>query len=315
MQINFYTYPNRRRSSTKAGAILVSMMLLSGCSWFGSSTPQEEPVALAAPQSRGPGPASNLVLHRLGAKIPMISGGSRNRWIQVRKSKQSAFAKLEAAAALGDWEKTVIEARVYLRDNPKNKGALKLLATGLLMRRSFEMALYYAKVYDQFYPDDAEIYNIMGLCYLYLKTEQFHNYKNAVAWLSTSMEKSEDQIAAGLNLGYLYLETGNFYKAADVFSTTSQRCGGCPKAKLGYGMSLLRTNRYKEAKRVFREILARNPADGTALFKLALVEKNGFNNIAKAKAYLTTLISSPRIKNAALKRRANVLLRTLEGGV
>lgn len=295
--------------------VIACSLPFAGCSWFGSSEQPEEVVdrnRMGARQN----PVQNdrgMVLYRLGAKYPTFNTKTRSSWVQVRKTNKGAYEKLEAAAALGDWEKTVIEARMYLRDNPKNQGALKLLATGLLMRRSFEMALYYAKVYEQFYPGDADIYNIMGLCYLYLKTEQFHNFKTAIYWLNSAVEKSDSQVAAGLNLGYLYLETGNFYKATDVFSTASQRCGDCPRAKLGYGVSLLRTSRYKEAKRVFEEILADNPYNGTALFKLALVEKNGFNNPAKARQHLNYLITSQRIKNAALKRRANFLLRTLEG--
>lgn len=299
-------------------ALLSALTLaLTSCSWFSSDEQPEDVIdrdRLAA--QRGPVQAQrNMVLYRLGAKNPTFNTKTRSSWIQLRKTSKTPYEKLEAAAALGDWEKTVIEARLYLRDNPKNQGALKLLSTGLLMRRSFEMSLYYAKVYDQFYPGDSDIYNIMGLCYLYLKTEQFRNFKTAIYWLSTALEKSDNQVAAGLNLGYLYLETGNFYKATDVFSTASQRCGDCPRAKLGYGVSLLRTSRYKEAKRVFEEILAVDPNNGTALFKLALVEKNGFNNIEQAKVYLNTLLSSQRIKNSALKRRANFLLRTLEGGV
>lgn len=295
---------------------LVMALLLSGCSWFGSGEVPED-VIESSKQDSSPRPLRGnrgMVLYRLGTKNPTFNTKSRASWVQLRKSRKSPYDKLEAAAALGDWEKTVIEARLFLRDNPKNQGALKLLATGLLMRRSFEMALYYAKVYDQFYPGDSDIYNIMGLCYLYLKTERNHHFKTATYWLSQALEKSEAQVAAGLNLGYLYLETGNFYKATDVFSTASQRCGECPRAKLGYGVSLLRTSRYKEAKRVFKEILADNPANGTALFKLALVEKNGFNNPQRARAHLNALINSSRIKNATLKRRANFLLRSLDSG-
>lgn len=313
MHSTYDTWPKR-------GLILLAAaLLLSGCSWFSSSKDPTDPMSYTddekSARPSGFRKDSNMVLYRLGAKNPTFNSRSRDSWLQLRKTGKTPYAKLEAAAALGDWEKTVIEARLFLRDNPKNQGALKLLATGLMMRRSFEMALYYAKVYDQFYQGDSDIYNLMGLCYLYLKTEQFHNFKTAIYWLETAMEKSDDQIAAGLNLGYLYLETGNFYKATDVFSTTSQRCGDCPKAKLGYGVSLLRTNRYKEAKRVFEEVLADNPYNGTALFKLALVEKNGFSNFEAAKTHLNRLINSQRIKNATLKRRANFLLRTLEGGV
>lgn len=283
---------------------------ISGCQFF-KSTPSEEIYGEKAENIKDL--KNENLIFKLGTVDPVYSKSPREFWIQLRKSNKDPYVKLKAAAAAGDWQVTVKEARYYLKNHPKHKGALKLLATALTMQRSYELALYYTKVFENFYPGDSDIYNLMGICYLYQKSEKNTSFEIAFNMFQKALEKSTSQIAAGMNLGYVYLESGNFYKAADTFATVINRCSSCINAKLGYGISLFRTNQYKESKKILEGILSSNPENGVALYKLALVEKNGFKDYEEAKSHLKTILSSSRIIDKTLKRKANFLLRSIEG--
>lgn len=76
----------------------------------------------------------------------------RETWVQLRKAANSQEVKLYATLGAKEWEVAASDARAYLRDNPKNKTALTVLATSLAMQKNYALAAYYGSLLNRYYP-------------------------------------------------------------------------------------------------------------------------------------------------------------------
>src|SRR5690606_27569991 len=99
------------------------------------------------------------------------------------------------------------------------------------------------------------------------------------------------------NLGNLQLELGNATAASATFQQVVDRCGRCTVGLMGYGVASSRSGKYADATKAFDEVLSKNPNHGAALYNLALVQKNGYNNHKQAEKYLETMLAKSRTQD------------------
>ncbi len=237
----------------------------------------------------------------------------RNYWLKSRASKTAKTQAL-GALATGEAESAVELARAALQKNPADISALSILASSLTVLKEYELAFYYADELEKVYPESALAANIKGLATMLKLKPRASDFALAKQYFRTAMERDSREIAAGLNLGYLELELGQHQSAQSIFEDVAQRSNKeCLAATLGVGIASLRAGKPDIAKKALEEILAKNPNHPDALYHLALVYKNGYNNPEKARNYLTTLLKRTKIQNLAIKERASSTLRKMNG--
>lgn len=252
------------------------------------------------------------VVQQPGAKKNVISKLSRAQWIQVKRENSSAKVKLYANLGARAFDVAIYESRVFLKKNPKDYDALVVLATGLAMTGKYQLSGYYADLIEKYYPGRALTKNLKGLAHLHKPRSRFKDYKIAVSFFSEAVSRSDDEVAAGLNLGHLYLEMGHASAALNVFRRAQNRCDDCIISLMGEGTALIRMGKFREARLVFESVLEKNANHLEARYRLALVALNGEKNPDKAAKYFRQILDHPGDQRQDLKRRANVLLRRIE---
>lgn len=258
------------------------------------------------------GAAGESVVSQIGDKGATISRRSRSYWLSQRDSKD-LMARTKGALATGDADAAESFARAYLAKHPGDAEGFAMLASALMLGRKYELAAYYAAEADRLQPGKSRILNIKGLANALGTQRTIHDYQGSLALFKQAFESDERNIAAGLNLGSLYLEMGNPTAAAEVYAKVSERCGQCVPAQMGLGVSLARTKRYSDSVQAFDLVLKRVPNHSGALYHLAVVYKNGLKNPKKAEGYLYAILQSKGERNAAVRERANTLLRAIKG--
>jgi predicted Zn-dependent protease len=258
------------------------------------------------------GTAGESVVSQIGDKGATISRRSRSYWLAQRDSKD-LMARTKGALATGDADAAEGFARAYLAKHPGDAEGFAMLASALMLGRKYELAAYYAAEAERLQPGKSRILNIKGLANALGTQRTIHDYQGSLALFKQAFESDERNIAAGLNLGSLYLEMGNPTAAAEVYNKVSERCGQCIPAQMGLGVSLARTKRYNDSVQAFDSVLKRIPDHSGALYHLAVVYKNGLKNPKKAEGYLYAILQSKGERNAAVRERANTLLRAIKG--
>ena len=236
----------------------------------------------------------------------------RRQWVDLRKTTNSGYLKMYAALGAREWNAASKDARHYLLRHPGDATATRVLAISLAMSGKYQLANWYAKRLQKKRPDSGTARNIRALAILNRSNPRGKDFRLAIRLLGEAFDSSSREVAAGLNLGYLLLETGNASRAGRIFATVRDRCDDCLESLLGLGAASVRTKNYKTAKSAYETILDDNPEQSLALYRLALVEKNGFNNRAGAKEHLKKILSDTSSGNMRIKRRANTLLRQLQ---
>ena len=174
------------------------------------------------------------------------------------------------------------------------------------------MAAYYAKQLERRSPGHPGALNIRGLAILLTPNNRVKDFQHA-ATLFREAFASEEEIAAGMNLGHLALELGDAAEAKDVFAEVRRRCNECNAGVLGYGIASSRLRDFEGARKALQTILAKSPSHSRALFHLAIIERNGFNNNKMASEHLEKLLASSSKRNLDLKERAQTVLRVING--
>jgi cytochrome c-type biogenesis protein CcmH/NrfG len=223
------------------------------------------------------------------------------------------MAQTKGALATGDADAAESFARAYLAKHPGDGEGFAMLASALMLGRKYELAAYYAAEAERVQPGKSHVLNIKGLASALGTQRSIHDYQGSLALFRQAFESDERNIAAGLNLGSLYLEMGNPTASAEVYAKVSDRCGECVPAQLGLGVSLARTKRYSESVKAFEGVLKRSPSHPGALYHLAVVYKNGLRNPKKAEGYLYAILQSKGERYTAIRERANTLLRAIKG--
>lgn len=271
---------------------------------FGPAPVASSPESKA--QQNGP------VVYHSGHSTPAIAQLDRSSWIEIRKSTKDDHIRMYATLSAGEFDAAIMESRKYLETHPKDEDALIVLAAALAMNRNYSLATYYGDLLEQYHPGLAITPNLRGLATLHRGNVTMKDFRLAASAFREAMDRNESEVAAALNLGNLYLETGNAKEAVPVFAGAKSRCGGCIDATIGLGIAFSHTASYGNARSEFEEVLAKNNSNTIALYRLALVEKNGFKNNARAKELLERMLTQNTDTNAEMKRRANVVLRRMQ---
>ena len=242
----------------------------------------------------------------------MLSKLTREQWVAIRKSSKDQELKLFSTLGTREWSVAAQDARETLKKKPKDLASLIVLATSLAMQKNYNLAAYYADLIEKDYPGRAEALNIKALAIINRPRITMRDHREAIQFLRQAFDENGTEVAAGLNLGHLYLELGSPEQALDIFKVTVQRCGNCEIGLLGLGISASRLGQYKEAETSFSKILRKTPNHPQALYRLALIAHYGYNKTSDAKSYLTKLLAESSDQEKELKRRANFLLRSIE---
>lgn len=251
-----------------------------------------------------------IVVQQAGARRPLISKLERDQWVSIRREATKSHVRAYAALAAGEWEVAIKEAHTYLRATPKDKVALTILSSALTMQKNYQLAGHYARSIEKYHGVSAASRNILGISTLMQSGNNITDLLRARSLFAESFELAPGEIAAALNLGQLQLELGHSDAAAETFAAAEARCGKCKPAVLGYGIALSRIGKYDRAAKQFDILLERNDQDRDALYRMALLQKNGFNENDLAINYLQDLIAASP-SDDSLQRRARSLIDRL----
>jgi tetratricopeptide (TPR) repeat protein len=257
-------------------------------------------------------PQDTTVVMRSGKQDPVISNLDRDAWVDVHKAA-GADQKFYASLAAGEFKTAIKEAHYFLTRNPRHRGAILALASGYAMLKDFEKARLYAQLLERYHPGMSESLNLQAIAVMLRPQATMMDYRQATTMFEQAFSMNGNEVAAGLNLGALYLELGNADKAAEVLATVKNRCGGCRDARYNLGTALARIGQFDRANSEFQQIVDENPKDAEALYRLALVSKNGYNDIKSSKSYLRQLLALDAKASGPVFRQAHIMLRRLEG--
>ena len=253
------------------------------------------------------------VVVRAGAEDAVIAKIDRESWIQLRKAETDEERKLYTALGTRDWPVAEEDARGYLLKHPKNRTALSVLSTAEAMQFNFSLALYYARLVQKYYGDNAaDVENFAGLSRMHVSRPAHSDFIAAQRHFENAFDGGAGQIAAGFNLGHLDLIMGNAAAAEGVFGSLRHKCDNCVDAQIGLGLAYNKQRKYEKAKETFLAVLDRNPHHPVALYRLALIEKNGFNHPGEAMDYLKKILADNTNDGLDIKRQANNLLNTMQ---
>jgi len=289
--------------------VLSASLNLAACTTFfkGKSASATSEVTVASMADQG------AVVQQAGRINPVISVYDRQHWLDVRADSKDERMKMYAALAVGEARVAEVEARSFLRKHPKDFAGLQVLAASLGMQKKYSLAGYYAGLLESYYQDSSEALNLLALSMLMNNQNRVQDYRRIVDMLQKSFGASSNQIAAGLNLGHLYLELGNISAAAETFATVRVRCDSCVESLMGAGIAAYRAGNYGVAQSSFKQVLSKSKFHSEALYRLALVERNVQKNNGNAKQYLRTMLANRNDKDRMIYQRANTMLRQLEG--
>jgi tetratricopeptide (TPR) repeat protein len=254
----------------------------------------------------------STVVTQGGRSDPVAASKGTNYYIDLRSKSKDALLKMHGALATGEYEAAEDLARAYLRRKPGHYGATAILASSLVMAKKYDLAAYYATLLLKMNPADGTALNIKGIAKMLAAGNGMSDYRKALRLFQASFAAEGVQIASGLNMGHLYLELGNSSDAQRVFLETKKRCQGCAASGLGYGIASARLEQYKLARESLEEVLEKFPDHPRALYHLALVHRNGYNDRDQAQELLSELIKTHDGKSI-MAERAHTLLRMMKG--
>ncbi len=160
---------------------------------------------------------------------------------------------------------------------------LQQIGNAFLAKGDPSLAIDHFKKILHFTPNDAQVYELLGK--IYYSTKQ---YDEAIEHIQKSMTLSHEKAALHGIIGLAALRQMDLVKAIKHFKRSIELDPEDHISMYGYGQALCQYGCYDTAKKVFKDMLAKNVLLKKALFGLALVHL-GKNDIAKAKHYLKEL--------------------------
>jgi tetratricopeptide (TPR) repeat protein len=252
------------------------------------------------------------VVSQIGHADPVVAPKGRSYYLEMRQAK-ALLPRMTGALATGEGEAAVSYARAYLAQHPGDGDAMSMLAAALIMTRKYDLASYYASQVERARPGDPTALNIRGMAIMLSPNQRVADYYRAAGLFRQALDADSRQVAPALNLGSLALELGDAKTAASVFAEAASRCDQCEPALMGVGTAASRARDFAAANAAFKAVLAKNPKHPYALYNLALVAKNGYNDRKQAEKYLFVLLDVARPKDAYIRGRAQTLLRMVKG--
>ncbi len=283
------------KTMIKTSCVVLGILSLASC----TTTSGEQNTTLSK---------DNMVVYSAGSQEPRQAPKSQTAFQKDAQGKDPV-KKMKALLALGQWKTAIAEAEAFLRNNPSSPQALETLALGYSLNKDFERGAYYAKQLLRTNEQDAVALNILGMREVLSSGYGYGKFRAALALFERSFALGHQ--AAGLNLGETYLITGAADKALPIYSQIVDACSNCIDANIGQGIAANRLQQYDLAKSSFEKALSLDENNEKARYHLALVERNGFNNLPAAEKHLEMLLASSHMP--AAKERAQALLRQIKG--
>ena len=265
------------------------------------------------PDSLAEAAQGDMIVQQPRSKTPVVSKFARGYWLDIRSGAKSSIMRMHASLATGDASSAEGLARTYLEKNPGDADGLTVLAASLVLQKKYSMANYYAMRINKEVPGHPVADNIRGLAMMMKPGNRIKQFRQAKELFSAAFEGSGEQIAPGLNLGHLQLEMGNALAASETFAEVSNRCGKCIPGQMGVGIAASRSGKREEAVSAFESILDKKANHAKALYHLALVYKNRYNNSIKAQELLAQLLNKSQTNDLDLKDRADAVLNQMRG--
>lgn len=292
------------KQHSKLGLVLGFALAAQACTTFGHKKGGGDDDGLAKSQ--------DAVVTQVARLDPVVSNHDRKYWLDLRGSK-ALVPRLQGALATGEAEAAVGLAKAWLAQHPGDVQGMTMLAAALAMSRKYDLAAYYASLVEKAQPGNGTALNIKGLAIMLSPNRKVADYRVAMEYFKQAYEADASQIAPALNLASLQLELGNAGGAAATFEAAAARCDRCNASLMGMGIAYSRARQFDKAKGAFQDVLAKNPNHAGALYNLALVHRNGYNDNKQAEKYLFALLNDSRTKNTDLKERAQTVLRRMKG--
>lgn len=305
-----------RHTFAASASLLFALMLLPSCS--SGSKSSTEPVA-------EDDPAETSALPSAAKKAPTDAGGSTSGkglaersitlsftnaadsafFASPRKAKQRlAFLKRQKSAKPAEqmeWQldqlvllrllgasypalyvrsKKTMDAKLSANIDAKTPERLLLeLANTAFKQGKVVLAEFYVRQItagrSSFWVSNA--LTLQGL--IYLKENKLP--EAALEW-QAALAKNPANKAAATNLGLMALKYGDLKTAVQTLS----RAGGHWQAKLGLAIAARQQKQFAKARSLCGRVLSEKRQSKSALLSCALVEADGFKNVAKASAYL-----------------------------
>lgn len=276
-----------------------ALIALAGCATFEkkSSTPAVEG-------------SSNAIVTQPNRSLPLLPDSTRERWFQQTADAQLPVEqRARANLALGEAKNAQNLLREALAKTPGKPELLKLLGVSYAMQKNFAMAGYYADLVLDSQSGDPVATNLRGLAHLFRATGKVSLEKAAESLRTAHLDSGAQQVAASLNYGELLLQLGRPAEALEVFVVAGSRCGACSQALYGEGVAASRSGQVERALQALENLVARESDHFRGRYQLALVHKNGKKDLKKARSLLESILGDPKLKDDAVRQRANATLR------
>ena len=194
------------------------------------------------------------------------------------------------------WHSAAKQLRLKLKDNPGDVSLTTLLAGALYVEKNYRTAAFHARRLLRVDKNNHSARNVLALCMLAAGKSELAETQFALAF------KSPQEVASGMNLGFLLLRKRDYSSAVDVFMQVLARCDSCQDAYLGQGIAQYLLKEHRDAIATFKKGLKIKHSD-ILVYHLALVYRYG--NISLDKAYsLFIKVTRSHAAPASLRRMA-----------
>lgn len=197
--------------------------------------------------------------------------GNQNESYQVKYASLADEGNpLFQAVKSEQWHSCLKQAKQLLLRQPNDENGLSITALAHYSLGHVQKARYFTNKTLRLYPSNSLALNLTGIQRVD-QAQMVHDYLEAANYFKKALKLSKVEIAAGLNLGYLYLELSNPKLAKEAFDEAATRCHNCTSALTGLGMAYNRLKMLEEAKEAFEEVLLSDRSNLIALYQLALI--------------------------------------------
>lgn len=186
---------------------------------------------------------------------------------------------LSVLDAAGRTKEAGDKIRKFLKDNPKETRAAFLLAIHSLRTGNRELAEYFfGKLEkDPSFPWKSMLYNNLGM----LALKDGDRYR-AISMFEKAANSKPPIAAPHVNLGSLYLRSGNYKEAEKAFFLAVKLDEDFEDAVLGWGSALEALGQFEKAQAAYADFLSRHPDALSVIYNNAILLGNRLNRKQEA---------------------------------
>ena len=238
------------------------------------------------------------------------SGSQSGLFSSINLDQHNEWGDLINSAQQEQWQSCIEQAKTILNKHPNHETALAIMSLAYHSLSQNLKALYFTRKTLKLYPYNTVALNIKGLLTL-KQSHSVNDFKKAASYFKKAITLSKYEIAAGLNLAYLYLELGNPELAKEGFEKMTERCKNCIAAQTGLGIALNRLDQPGHAREIFEDILLQDRNHFVALYQLTLIHLKN-NEHQAAKTYLNRInLAQPTLSEGMKKRISSLMNSTV----